>query len=116
MGNVAANQNSDEPNEVVGQIAASLPMPIVAIGPDQRLLFANPAAEHFFAMGSGLLRRQKLADLIPFGSPLLQLMAQALERNASVGERDVDLSTPRHGERLADVVITPMQEPDGGVV
>src|SRR4029077_12244048 len=37
-------------------------------------------------------------------------------RNASVGERDVDLTTPRHGERLADVVITPAAEPEGAVV
>ncbi len=114
MGSLAANQNGDDSPE--RQIAASLPMPIVLVGADQRLLFANPAAEQFFAMGSGLLRRQKIADLIPFGSPLLQLIVQAQERNASVGERDVDLSTPRHGERLADVVVTPMPEPEGAVV
>src|SRR5215470_2742715 len=105
MSNLVANQNIPDPSDHSGQIAAALPMPVILVGADQRLLFANPAAEQFFAMGSGLLRRQKLSDLIPFGSPLLQLIGQAQERNASVGERDMDLSTPRHGERLADVVI-----------
>ena len=35
---------------------------------------------------------------------------------AAVSERDVDLSTPRHGERIADVVISPLPEPEGAVV
>jgi two-component system nitrogen regulation sensor histidine kinase GlnL len=115
VGNPAPQQN-DDPALTAGQIAASLPMPIVTVAADQRILFANPAAEQFFAMSAGLLRRQKIGDLIPFGSPLIQLISQAQERNASVGERDVDLTTPRHGERLADVVITPMPEPEGAVV
>ena len=31
-------------------------------------------------------------------------------------ERDVDLSTPRHGERLADVTVTPLPDPEGTLV
>jgi two-component system nitrogen regulation sensor histidine kinase GlnL len=114
VGNLAAE---DRPLLVdAGQIAVSLPMPIIMVAADQRVLFANPAAEQFFATGAELLRRQKISDLIPFGSPLTQLIAQAQERNASVGDRDVDLTTPRHGERLADIVITPVPEPAGAVV
>ncbi|HEX2591948.1 MAG TPA: ATP-binding protein [Rhizomicrobium sp.] len=111
-----ATQENLSPTEVSAQIAATLPMPILTVAADERVLFANPAAEQFFAMGAGLLRRQKISDLIPFGSPLLALIAQAQERTASVGERDVDLTTPRHGERLADVVVTPMPDPEGAVV
>jgi two-component system, NtrC family, nitrogen regulation sensor histidine kinase GlnL len=97
-------------------IAAALPMPVIVISPQQHILFVNPAAEQFFGMGAPLLRKQKLADLIPFGSPLFQLIGQALERRASVGERDVDLSTPRHGEHIADIVVTPMSDPEGTVI
>ena len=43
-------------------------------------------------------------------------MEQARERNATVGERDMDLSTPKHGERIADVIVTPVAEPDGAVL
>jgi two-component system nitrogen regulation sensor histidine kinase GlnL len=66
-------------------------------------------------MGVGLLLKQTLADLLPFGSPLLQLVQQTRERGSSVAERNVDLSTPRLGERLADVTLTLGAE-DGAVI
>src|SRR5260370_1639329 len=61
-------------------------------------------------MGVGLLLKQKLGDLLPFGSPLLQLIGQARERGAWIAERNVDLSTPRLGERVADVTLTPTDD------
>ena len=98
-----------------GAIAASLPMPIIMVGAEEELLFANQAAEQFFAMGVGLLLKQKLPDLLPFGSPLLHLVQQARERGASIAERNVDLSTPKLGERLADVTLTPSAD-EGAVI
>ena len=80
-----------------GFIANALPMPILLIGPRQEVIFANPAAEQFFDTGLVLLLKQRLPDLLPFDSPLFQLIAQAQERNSTAAERDVDLSTPRHG-------------------
>lgn len=97
-------------------IAGALPMPLMVIGPDLHILFVNPAAEQFFDTGAGLLVRQNLSDLVPFGSPLLQLVAQARERGASVSERNVDLTTPRNGERVADVNVTPLPDPEDAVV
>lgn len=99
-----------------GAIANALPMPVMLIGPGQEVVFVNPAAEQFFDTGAGILLKQTLTDVIPFGSRLFQLIAQARERGASASERDVDLSTPRHGERLADVTVTPLPEPDGILV
>jgi len=98
------------------QIAAALPMPVLVVGPQQQIVFVNPAAEQFFDMGAGHLLKQKLSELIPFSSPLIQMIGQALERRASVGERVVDLSPPRHGARIADVMVTPLIEPEGTVV
>jgi two-component system, NtrC family, nitrogen regulation sensor histidine kinase GlnL len=97
-------------------IASALPMPVIVVGPKLQVVFVNPAAEQFFQTGAGPLLKQTLKELIPFGSPLLQLIGQALERRASVGERHVDLSTPRHGEHVADVTVTPLIEPEGTVV
>ena len=48
-------------------------------------------------MGVGLLLKQKLADLLPFGSPLFQFVQQARERGASIAERNVDLSDAQAG-------------------
>jgi two-component system nitrogen regulation sensor histidine kinase GlnL len=97
-------------------IAGALPMPLLVVGADSHILFVNPAAEQFFDTGAGLLVRQNLSDLVPFGSPLLQLVGQARERGASVSERNVDLTTPRNGERVADVLATPLPEPENAVV
>jgi two-component system nitrogen regulation sensor histidine kinase GlnL len=100
----------------LAQIFAVLPMPVLLVGQDLRVLAVNPAAEQFFAVGAGLLTRQRLDELVPFGSPILQLIVQSQERGASVGERDVDLATPKGGERTADVVVTPTGDSDGNVV
>jgi two-component system nitrogen regulation sensor histidine kinase GlnL len=100
----------------VGQIAAAFPMPLVLVSAQLEILFVNPAAEQFFDMGAGLLVRHRLSDIAPFASPLIQIIGQALERGASVGEHDVDLTTPKHGERIADVIATPLLQPDGAVL
>ncbi len=110
----ASPTNPDLP--VTAQIAGALPMPIIVVGPELQILFVNPAAEQFFSTGSGHLLKQTLKDLIPFGSPVLQLVSQAIERRSSVGERHVDMTTPRHGDHLADITVTPLLEPEGAVV
>ncbi len=91
-------------------------MPVLIVGAGRDILFANPAAEQFFDMGAVHLTRQTIGELLPFGSPVLQLIAQARERSASVGERDMDLSIPKHGERVADVVATPLASPEGSIM
>jgi two-component system, NtrC family, nitrogen regulation sensor histidine kinase GlnL len=113
---VTATTKPARENPVPAQIASALPMPVLVLGLRQEILFVNPAAEQFFDTGAGHLMKQKFTDLIPFGSPLFQLIGQAIQRRASVGERNVDLTTPRHGERIADLMVTPLPEPDGAVV
>jgi len=108
--------SASTPVEAAISITAALPMPVLVIGPGHEVLYVNPAAEQFFDMGADLLAKRSLEEIVPFGSPILQLIAQAAERGASVGERDVDLTTPRHGERVADVTATPIAEPEGAVI
>ena len=104
------------PLDTTALIAGALPMPVLVVGPGHEVLFVNPAAEQFFDTGAGLLLRQTLDQLVPFGSPLVTLIGQALERGASVGERTLDISTPRHGERVADVMVTPLPDREGAVI
>jgi two-component system nitrogen regulation sensor histidine kinase GlnL len=93
-----------------------MPMPMLLVGSDHRILYVNPAAEQFFETGAGLLTRQSLADIVPFGSPVVQALDQARLRGASIGERDVDLSLPRHGARVADITVTPVGDLGGAVL
>ena len=99
-----------------GTLANALPMPVMLLGSGQEVLYANPAAEQFFDTGLTILRKQTLSDLIAPHSPLFQLVAQAVDRNASAAERDIDLSTPKSGERAADVTVTPVPEPEGAML
>jgi two-component system nitrogen regulation sensor histidine kinase GlnL len=99
-----------------GTIANALPMPIMLLSSKQEVLYANPAAEQFFDTGLTILRKQTLSDLLAQHSPLFQLVEQAAARNASAAERDIDLSTPRHGERVADVTVTPVPDPEGAML
>ena len=82
------------------------------------IVYVNPAAEQFFDIGA---RPASASRSCTESDPLRQPADPAdrrrrAERGASVGERDVDLSTPRHGERIADVTVTPLPEPEGTVI
>ena len=88
------------------------------IASDGRIANANAAAESFFEASLPLLRRHRLRELVPFGSPLLALIEQVRGRGAAVNEYKVDLGTPRNpGERVVDLYVAPLPErPDHVVV
>jgi two-component system, NtrC family, nitrogen regulation sensor histidine kinase GlnL len=98
-------------------IMNALPLPVLTIGPEQRVLHANAAAESFFEMSLRVMQRQKLSDFIPFGSPVLALVEDVRQRGSSVSEHRVDIGSPRLGaERIVDVFATPLGDDRGGVV
>src|SRR5712672_1431078 len=96
----------------------ALPHPVIMVSPDGKIANANAAAESFFEASLPLLRRHRLSDVVPFGSPLLSLIDQVRARGAAVNEYKVDLSTPRNpGDRLVDLHVAPLPErPDHVVV
>lgn len=95
----------------------ALPIPLIMVAQDGRVVDANVAAEQFFESSATMLRRHQLRDLVPFGSPLLALVDQARRHGAPVNEYKVDLSTPRNpGDRLVDLHVAPMPEVSGHVV
>ena len=95
----------------------SLPHPVVTIGADGFIVDANAAAEDFFQVGAPVLRRHRIKEFVPFGSPLLSLIEQVRAREAAVNEYRVDLGTPKNGgERVVDIQGAPMQEQPGHVV
>jgi len=95
----------------------ALPHPVIMICAEGTIASANTAAESFFEASLPLLRRHKLRDLVPFGSPLLSLIEQVRARGAAVNEYKVDLGTPRNpGERLVDLHVAPLPDRAGDVV
>ncbi len=98
-------------------IVNALPLPVLTIGEGGEILHANAAAEAFFDHSLRVLQRQKLADLIPFGSPVVSLVEEVRQRGASVSEYRVDVGSPRIGsERIVDVFATPLGDAGNGVV
>jgi two-component system nitrogen regulation sensor histidine kinase GlnL len=106
------------PSGTADAVLDALPHPVIMINADDKIANANAAAESFFEASLPLLRRHRLSDVVPFGSPLLSLIDQVRARGAAVNEYKVDLSTPRNpGERLVDLHVAPLPErPDHIVV
>lgn len=91
--------------------------PVIMVGPDDTITFANADAEDFFRSSAAMLARNTLKRFVPFGSPLLALVEQVRERRAPVNEYRVDISSPRLGvEKMVDIYVAPVAELPGSVV
>ena len=91
--------------------------PVIMIGPDGLINYANADAEDFFRSSASILARSSLSRFAPFGSPLLTLVDQVRERQAPVNEYRVDVSSPRMGlEKIVDIYVAPVPELPGSVV
>lgn len=87
----------------------ALPHAVVLLGADDRVSYANPAAESLFGLSLAVLRRQKVSDLVTFGCPLLSLIDQVRRSEASVNEYGVEIIIPRtEANHLIDVFGGPL--------
>src|SRR5215218_6948779 len=98
-------------------IVNALPLPVLTIGADGKILHANTAAEAFLDLSLRVMQRQRLADIMPFGSPVVSLVEEVRRRGASVSEYRVDVGSPRIGaERIVDIFATALGDPSNAVV
>jgi two-component system, NtrC family, nitrogen regulation sensor histidine kinase GlnL len=98
-------------------LLAALPHPVLVLGDDDRVLYANLAAETFFSLSHGMLKRQTLPDIIAFSSPLGTLVGQVRKSGATVNEYGVEVDLPRSGShRLVDVFAGGISEQPGLIV
>jgi two-component system nitrogen regulation sensor histidine kinase GlnL len=91
--------------------------PVIMVGPDDRISYANAEAEDFFRSSATMLARNTLARFVPFGSPLLSLVEQVREERSPFNEYRVDISSPRLGpDKMVDIYVAPVPELPGSVV
>jgi two-component system nitrogen regulation sensor histidine kinase GlnL len=94
-------------------LLGALPHPILVLADDERIIYANGAAEVFFQASQAVLKRQTLEEVVVFGCPLVALARQVRRSGATVNEYGVEIVTPKiTAPRLVDIYGGPM--PDAG--
>lgn len=100
-----------------GKLLNALPHPVLAVLPNGLIADANVAAEAFFGVSRTAMRHQKLAELVPCDSSLVSLVEQVKARGAAINEYRVELDLPKAGgDRPVDIFVTPLPDPEEGVV
>lgn len=95
----------------------AISQPVIMVGADGMIAYANLDAEQFFRSSSSILARNGLETFLPFGSPLLALVDQVRDTQMPVNEYRIDISSPRLGaDRVVDVYVTLIVELPGAVV
>lgn len=111
-------------NEIVApglstSVLQALPQPVIVIDEDRHIVFVNYAAETFFGASISVLSRQRLDDLIAFGSPIVGLAQSVAERRAPMTEYRVRVGSARFGDaaddRIVDVFASPISDLDARV-
>ena len=98
-------------------LLGALPHPILVLADENRIVYANAAAEAFLSTGIALLKRVRLDDLLAFGSPLLALVDQVRRGGSTVNEYSVEVAGQKFPTpRLVDVYGGPFADQPGLVV
>jgi len=97
-------------------ILNSLPDSIMVVNADNRVTFANIAAETLFFTGANILLKHTLEEVVSYDSPLVALVQQSRQRRSVVSEYDVTLAGPRKVERKVDIHVSPLIEGTGSLI
>ncbi len=92
-------------------LLAALPHPILVLGADNRIIYANAAAESFLSTSAAMLKRMTLEEVMAFGCPLIGLIEQVRTNQQSVNEYGIELVTPKlPAPKLVDVYSGPLPD------
>ena len=102
--------NSQAPQMSIPELVVeNLPNPVLTLGADDRVIYANSAAEEFFQQGRRTLTRWHIHDLMPPASPALAALTAARSTAGPVNEYGIYFGMPRPGqERPVDLHVTPI--------
>ena len=87
-----------------------VPHAVLLLAPDNRIVFANMAAQDFFGASEAVLKKRALPALIAFANPLCALADQVRQTRGTVNEYELDLSMPDQLPRTVDVFASPIAE------
>ena len=99
------------------QILDAIPYPVLMLDRKNIIIYTNLASEGFFHSSTAHLCGRDIVDLLPFGSPALDMLERVRLRFAAIREYKVDLSSPRIGQdAVVDILATPLPDAHGQVV
>jgi two-component system, NtrC family, nitrogen regulation sensor histidine kinase GlnL len=83
---------------------------VLVVDGEMRIRFVNAAAEQMLGASRSVLVRRRLDDLLPFDSPLFDLVRRVQEAGHSVSDYGVDLPFNRGAPRLVDLHVSALPE------
>ena len=98
-------------------LLAALPHPILVIGDENRVTYANAAAEAFLSTSLAMLKRELFETVVAFGCPLITLIEQVRRSGQTVNEYAIEMVTQKFtAPKLVDVHAGPLPEHPGNVI
>jgi len=86
---------------------------LIAINEDNKIIYANTAAEQFFKSSAEFMANKKLYSFLPLDNPIFGLIKQVRNQQSVVSEYGVTLETPRIGTNFINIQGTPINEQPG---
>ena len=98
------------PYPVPGVVWASLPLPALLIGPDNRIAEVNPAGEIFLNASSRSLMGQPTFDRLAIDAPMDEALVRARLNQSPLFINDVDVTTGERAPVQCNIQVAPMHD------
>ena len=98
------------PYPVPGVVWASLPLPALLIGPDNRIAEVNPAAEIFLNSSTKSLMGHPAFDRLSIDAPMDEALARARANQSPLFINDVDVTTGERAPVQCNIQVAPMHD------
>ena len=89
----------------------SLGLAVILLGPGQKVVQANPAAEQFFGQSLRRLAGKSLSAILTFDDP--RLLSRLTEGDAPISARDIMATLPGVGAKRLDITVAPIIDQPG---
>ncbi len=97
-------------------LVQGLPHALLVVDAENRIVFANFAAEDFFGASEVVLKRRELGSVVAFANPLTALANQVRQTRGAVNEYELDLSLPNQPHRAVDVFASLVTDDENAVL
>jgi len=91
-------------------LVQGLPHIVLVVDGENRIIFANFAAEVFFGTSEALLKKRALNSVLAYSNPLAALANQVRVTRGAVNEYEVDLGSPETPHRAVDIFASLLAE------